>query len=305
MTSVPAQASSSLSELDYRKLPGIRLIEWLPNNEGLLAASLDMTLRWMQNGETVKAWHLDSGEAKNSALERFRYIGVSAEGDLLYVCAGTKVFCLSRETGEIEWWHRPRDYMGFISASPYAAVPLPQGGVAISSDTGVIDLRTEQGNLLRRKRDENAPQWAYLAAEQDLIVGADGVSLSTWDTNTLNRTNHWGFPGHVYGMAVSKHEDIAVVRTDNKVSLRSWKNGDYVSEFPVDPGLAFVSCAPVDSLIAIGRGKGCGIYTWDGRLLEFIERPEKRVLSANFKHDGEQSVLAVGYDDGTLELAML
>lgn len=302
MTSLPAQASSALQDMDYRKLPGIRLIEWLPNGEGLLAASLDMMLRWHVDGEVVRSWYLDSGEAKAGALERFRYIGVAPEGRQIYVCAGTKVFCLNLDSDEVQWWHRPRDYMGFVSASPYTSVPLPQGGVAISTDTGIFDLRTAQGDLLRRKREEHAPTWAQLSAEHDLIVGADGVSLGTWDITTLNRINHWGFPGHVYGMAVSKHEDIAVVRTDNKVSLRSWKNGDFVSEFQVDPGLAFIACAPTDPLIAVGRGRGCALYTWDGRLLDNFEEPDKRVLTANFDFQGEGANLALGFDDGSMRI---
>jgi WD40 repeat protein len=288
-----------LIDLPIHDLPGIRLISWMPDGEGMILGTVGGKLLVRLRDGTEHKWDIPNCETKSSAYDRVRSAEMLPNGRII-ASIGTRLSCFDFNSAKPVWQHRPRDWFGFMPTSPHAAVVTAQDEIFVSMDSGLLELRSMDGSLLRRRRDAHAPRFAEAVSGGDLVVGADGRTLSIWHSRSLRPVRSLQLPQHIYGMTVCPDNPWAVVRTDFALNIYDVETMEQMGGIKIAPGLPTLSINPREDLIVFGEGRGAAVTDLKGNRVDQFEFEDRRVLSVKFRPDGER--IALGLDDGTVQI---
>lgn len=278
-------------------LPGLRLVSEGPDGR-LAAATLGGEIRLRNSNGELSPIRLHAEEPKADYLTRIRSI-CWVGPDRFLVAAGPWIALLEADSdGRTIWQTRVQDYLPFMTASVQAAVVTKGGLVLATTDAGTLDLFClETGRRLLGRTDANAPQDARLSCDGSLLIGADGHTVTAWDTNTLEVVHRFSLFGQIHTVRPSHTDPLtAAARVDRTIALFKFILGStVVAEITVPPGPPAFSLSKDDSLVATLEAARVNVFDWSGA--SWSTTGNGRPLCTSFLSDGR---LAIGWEDGSL-----
>lgn len=281
-------------------LGGVRLIEQSTDRRLFLCADLDRGITLWKSRSLVSRFTFPSDGTKAKAMDRIHAIAFSEDARTIYVAAGLHVRCIAVATWEEQWSYRPDNVFGFLQSSPRALIVMKDRSVFVSSDNGQIRVFGPGGEVRAGWRSSDAPLFADLHKEGNLLIGSDGATLTVWDPADRRCLARYGSSMRIYSVKTVPGSDKVVMRTDAGLTVFDLFVGRVVRQFPTLPGLPFVDVSKDGRRIVTGEGHGAAVYTLDGERKGHMTVPSARVLMARFNGDG--NALVVGTSRGEIQL---
>lgn len=251
---------------------GYRIIEPLPDG-AFLAGTLKGTLVRIEAGEVAREATLQEVWSKNPIADRVHAISMHPDGRHAAICVGRNIVMIDAVTLETIWRVQGRALFGLLSITPRACMWMETGELLISLDSGMLEVRSSSGDLLRKRRESDAPNVAHGLVDGVGFVGCIANQVIIWDSRSLAVTSRCQLPGAVH--YVRPLQDGQHVAALCEGSLRLWDMEERREKaaWEVDPTVPGFDVSLKESMAAICVHEGIRLIGLDEEIDELHPTP--------------------------------